>query len=357
MGIFSFLKKTETVKESKSYLAKVKFTKQLGLNGKIIAFEIPEELREKFKFIPGQYINVIPKINELKLSRSYSICSGPDESLSIGVKAIENGIVSNYLVNQLKPGDEVELSFPMGSFQLKESMKSVVCFAAGSGITPFMSFAKSLQEDQNMKLFFGNSTKESTFFLQDLQENKKVQTTYFFSKESVENCKSGRLDKQQVSELIKADLSILKSDAFFICGPEEMILAIQEVLTVFGVSKDKIHFELFTTPVLSKGNVTSSGESNFKGISKVSAILDGEIFRVDLANTGKSVLEAFIEAGAGAPYSCKGGVCCTCKAKIIEGSASMDINYSLTDEEVKAGYILTCQSHPTSEVLKIDYDV
>jgi ring-1,2-phenylacetyl-CoA epoxidase subunit PaaE len=206
-----------------------------------------------------------------------------------------------------------------------------------------------------MELFYVNSMQEQTFFKADLDALSNTKTHYYFSREKIEGHGSGRFDKQTVSEVIKQDLSILRAQAFYICGPEEMIVGIREVLRIFGVKEEHIHFELFTTPVLLAPNETVV-TSGFTGESTVIALLDGEKVEVKLKTDGKSVLEALDKTGMDVPYSCRGGVCCTCKAKIIEGSARMTINYALTDEEVKEGYILTCQSHPTSEVLKIDFD-
>ena len=357
MGLFNLFKKNAPEKKLKSVTIKVLQNEKITADGSRIHFDVPAELSTNFQFIPGQYLNIHIENGGKKHVRSYSICSGINEPLAIGVKAVENGLVSNYLVNQIKAGDSIQVDFPMGNFKLTDDLKSIVCFAAGSGITPFMSFAKSLKSDQKMRLFFGNATKESTFFLSDLSTMTNPSTTFTYTKAVYEDTRSGRLDKKLVSELIKEELSLLRADGFFICGPEEMILSIQEVLLVFGVPKEKIHFELFTTPVLIKAESKLDSSNTFKGVSQVSAILDGDIQRIELKSEGASILDALINSGMDAPYSCKGGVCCTCKAKIIEGSAKMDINYSLTDQEVQDGYILTCQAHPTSEVLKIDYDV
>lgn len=356
MGLFSRFKKDTTDKKSRSAIVQVLKNEKLTAEGSRIHFAIPAELKNAFQFVAGQYLNLHVVVNGTKHVRSYSICSGPNEELAIAVKAVEKGIVSNYLVHELKAGDEIEIDFPMGNFKLDPSLSFIVCFAAGSGITPFMSFAKSLGPMQQMRLYYGNSKKETSFFFDELSTMSNPKTTFTFSKEKNDGHLEGRLDKQQVSELIKADLTILRADAFYICGPEDMILSIQEVLHIFGISKEKIHFELFTTPVLMKPEESTPATGGFKGISQVSAILDGEIQRVELATDGKTVLEALDSVGMDVPYSCRGGVCCTCRAKIIEGSATMAINYSLTDQEVAEGYILTCQAHPTSEVLKIDFD-
>ncbi|WP_343748619.1 2Fe-2S iron-sulfur cluster-binding protein [Fluviicola sp.] len=358
MGLFSKFKKDsgKDAKKLRSGMVKVANNERITAVGSRIHFDIPQELQSQFAHIPGQYVNVHVTLNGTKHTRSYSICSSPEEKLAIAVKAIDKGLVSNYLVNELKAGDEIELDFPLGNFRLDAKAPNIVCFAAGSGITPFMAFAKSLAPDQHMRLFYGNSKIDTTFFFEEIKQMTNVSTTFYFSQEANEGHKEGRLDKLHVSELIKAELPLLRADGFYICGPEEMIMGIQEVLSVFGIAKEKIHFELFTTPVLMKPEETTV-VGNFKGVSQVSAILDGEVQRIELSTDGKTILEALDQSGMDVPYSCRGGVCCTCKAKIIEGSAQMTINYALTDEEVKEGYILTCQAHPTSEVLKLDFDV
>ena len=167
---------------------------------------------------------------------------------------------------------------------------------------------------------------------------------------------NSRIEKESFTAALKSDLAILKADGFFLCGPESMIVDIVEVLTLFGVSEDKIFYELFTTSTVLGSKATSSGGGSFSGTSRVTAILDDEEITFDLDANGATILEKVNKEGFDAPYSCKGGVCCTCKAKIIEGNATMTVNYSLTDKEVEDGYILTCQSHPASEILKISYD-
>lgn len=359
MGLFSKFKKDSSSSDAKkvrSGVVTVSNNERITSVGSRIHFDVPQDLKNQFVHEPGQYVNVHATINGTKYSRSYSICSGPDEKLAIAVKAIDKGVVSNYLVNELKAGDQIELDFPLGNFKLDTKAPNIVCFAAGSGITPFMSFAKSLGSNQKMRLFYGNSKMDTAFFFEEIKNFSNVTSTFYFSQEKVEGHAEGRLDKFHVSELIKAELTLLRADGFYICGPEEMIMGIQEVLSVFGIAQDKIHFELFTTPVLMKQEETTVVGS-FKGMSQVSAILDGEVQRIELSTDGKSILDALDQSGMDVPYSCRGGVCCTCKAKIIEGSAQMTINYALTDEEVKEGYILTCQAHPTSEVLKLDFDV
>lgn len=358
MGLFSRLKKKNepAVSHKRSELLTVLSHERITPNGVRIAFSIPEEYKELYAFKPGQYLNLHCPVNGEILNRSYSICSGPGEPIAVAVKSVESGAASNWLVDSLNAGDTLEVDYPHGNFVLDTSAPKVVAFAAGSGITPIMAIAKSIEgSEQSMQLFYGNSTMEQTFFADELQALKHTTTHFYFSRETIEGHESGRFDKQTVSEIIKKDLSLLRADAFYICGPEAMIVAIREVLEVFGVRPEKIHFELFTTPVLMVPEETI-GENDFMGESSVTALLDGEKVSIQLPTEGKTILEALDHAGMDVPYSCRGGVCCTCKAKIVEGTARMRINYALTDEEVAQGYILTCQAHPTSPVLKIDFD-
>lgn len=358
MGLFSrFSKKDQPAHEFKSALLTVASKTQLTPDAVEIRFVIPEELKDEYIFKAGQYINVTLEVNGKKETRSYSICSGENEGLAIGVKKVDAGTVSRYLVDTLNTGDAIDISKPHGNFILKSPATTVVAFAAGSGITPILSLAKKQAKAGGaFHLFYGNKSAADTMFAEQLKSIPNCTVYPFYSREEVEGAHFGRMTKQSVSETIKANLSLLRAEHFFLCGPEDMIMDIQEVLTVFGVAKDHIHFELFTPPVKMVSEATAVTAADFSGKSQVSAVLDGEIFRIELDSKGPTVLEALDKAGADVPYSCRGGVCCTCRAKIIEGSATMKVNFALTDEEVKDGYILACQSHPTSEVLKIDFD-
>jgi ring-1,2-phenylacetyl-CoA epoxidase subunit PaaE len=356
MGLFSRFKKTEsTSKNKRSAELTVLTNEKLTADSCQISFIIPDELKTDFQYIPGQYLNLHCTINNETVVRSYSICSGTNDALAVAVKRIPTGKASNWIFNELVAGSTIMVDFPQGNFQVRDTEKSIVAFAAGSGITPILSMAKSLSETR-IKLFYGNSAPESAMFLSDLTALSTVELFPFYTKSTIEGAGFGRFNKEVVTEIVKADLSILNADGFYLCGPEEMIVHVNEVLTTFGVPKEKIHFELFTTPVLLVEKETSKTEQ-FSGTSQVTAMLDGEVVKIELSGTGKSILDALDQAGMDVPFSCKGGVCCTCKAKIIEGSAAMNINYALTDDEVANGYILTCQAHPTSTVLKIDYDV
>jgi ring-1,2-phenylacetyl-CoA epoxidase subunit PaaE len=358
MGLFKKLFKKEETKQSKKssfHTVKVKEIKRLTPSSVQISFDIPSEEKSTFSFKPGQYINLKTTLNGEEIRRSYSICSGEQEDLAVGIKQIDNGVFSSYANQSLKEGDSLEISAPTGNFTLPSDVKKIVAFVAGSGITPVLSIAKSLKTDQEMHLFYGNKSLEETLFLEDLKALSKINTRIFLSQEQNDSYDSGRLNKEKIGEIIKQDLSILKSDVFMLCGPEELILNTSEVLKMFGVAPEKISYELFTTPVLLKSD-SKVEENNFTGTSKVTVILDDEKIEFELKAKGKTILNVVNLEGFDAPYSCKGGVCCTCRAKVLKGKATMDLNYSLTDQEVEEGYILTCQAHPASEEVIISYD-
>jgi ring-1,2-phenylacetyl-CoA epoxidase subunit PaaE len=204
-------------------------------------------------------------------------------------------------------------------------------------------------------LFYGNRVHDSILFHAELKTLSHIKANYYLSGEAVEGFSNGRLDKASISEAIKQNLDILKADGFFLCGPEEMIVAGVETLKLFGVSAEKIHYELFTTPsIMQSGSTTVT--TNFKGESNVKVILDGEEIDFKLKSNGKPILDILDKEGFDAPYSCRGGVCCSCKAKVLNGQVTMTMNYALTDEEVAAGYVLVCQAHPASEELTISFD-
>jgi len=354
MGIFDIFKKKEfNPKGSKGFHeVKIRLTR-LTKESVQVTFEIPSELKNTFEFIPGQYINVEVFLNGKNQRRSYSICSGKNEALSIAVKAIDKGLVSNWFNAEAKNGDIIHISKPEGGFHLSEGQKNVIAIAAGSGITPILSIAKSLEENGNLNLFFGNQSVEKSIFLNELNALSCVKGTYYLSQEQKEGYKSGRITKEHFTEEVKANLELLKADCFLICGPEGLINDTKEVLKFFGVQDSKIKFELFTTPTAVP---TAKKEMSFKGKSHIKVMLDHEVTSFDMQVPGGTILEQVEKSGLDVPYSCRGGVCSSCKAKVLEGEVTMKLNYSLTDEEVANGYVLTCQAIPQSEIVSLSYD-
>lgn len=357
MALFKLFGKKEEHKRPKGYhLVPIKKIERFNDTSVKVILDIKASQDEVFKFIPGQYLNFAIRIEGEEYIRSYSICSGKDEFIAIGVKETANGTVSTWFNRYAKEGDQILVAAPHGNFTRPADALKIVAFAAGSGITPVLSILKDLDvKNGTAHLFFGNRTEDSIMFRNEIDALKSVQTLHYLSGEEKENFGCGRIDKETTSAIIRNDLSLLKADAFFICGPELMIVEVRDKLKLFGIPDHKIHLELFTTPVLLQGDEEKK-ESDFKGISKVHVTFDKEEISFELKADGATILDKAIDGGLDAPYSCRGGVCCTCKAKVLKGEATMKINYSLTDDEVKNGYILTCQAHPASAELIVTYD-
>jgi len=354
MGILDIFKKKEFKPKGSKGFHEVKIQiNRLSKDSVKVSFEIPNELKSDFDFIAGQYINVEVFVNGKNQRRSYSICSGKNEELSIAVKAIDKGLVSNWFNTEAKTGDLIHISKPEGGFHLSEGQKNVVAIAAGSGITPILSIAKSLEGNGKLTLFYGNQTVDRSIFIQDLKLLENVTPTFYLSQETKEGFKNGRIDKENFTSEIKQNLELLKADCFFICGPEEMIHTTKEVLMFFGVQDSKIKFELFTTPTVIP---IVKKEMSFKGKSHIKVMLDHEVTSFDMNVPGGTILEQVEKSGLDVPYSCRGGVCSSCKAKVLDGAVAMKLNYSLTDEEVANGYVLTCQAIPQSSTVSLSYD-
>lgn len=351
--------KVKSKKEQSSAVLKIKQIDRLTADAVKVVFEVPESLKTSYTYVPGQYLNLIMDIDGKKENRSYSICSDINEPLAIGVKKVEKGIVSSHFNDKAKVGDEIEVGFPLGNFKMSKVDGNYVAFAAGSGITPVLSIAKLINNtaEGHLELFYANRNDQSIMFEEEINmlSADKVNTTHIFSEQEKEGFMHGMLTEEVITEIIKGNLNILKAKGFYLCGPEPVIINAQKALKKFGVSDDKMFYELFTTPVLME-STKEAVVSDFKGISKVTVILDEEEEHFELASDGDTILEEVESHGIDAPYSCRGAICCTCKAKVIKGSATMEKNFTLTDSEVKDGYILTCQAHPNSEELIISYD-
>jgi ring-1,2-phenylacetyl-CoA epoxidase subunit PaaE len=333
-----------------------------------IAFDVPEELKPDFSYLSGQYLTLKTSIKGEDVRRSYSLCSSPfEKEWRVAIKKIPNGLFSTFAFEQLNVGDRLEVMTPAGNFRLQTEIgnsKNYVLFAAGSGITPILSIAKTaLKEEQasTVTLFYGNKNFNTIIFRERLEALKnaymdRLRVIHILSRERLGyDIQKGRIDRAKADHLYKTFLEGENIDAVYICGPEEMILGVKDSMIVNGVDPNRVHFELFTT-----ANKKAIQEETIPDVSNISAnvsvIVDGDRFDLLLESSGTAVLDAAQKVGADLPFACKGGVCCTCKAKILEGSARMDVNYALEKNEVEAGYILTCQAHPTSERLIISFD-
>ncbi|MES2328320.1 MAG: 1,2-phenylacetyl-CoA epoxidase subunit PaaE [Bacteroidota bacterium] len=335
-----------------------------------ISFSIPPELREIFQYKQGQYITLRTNINGEEVRRSYSVCSSPlDNELRVAVKKVEQGIFSTHANEQLKKGDVLDVMPPLGKFFTElhpEQSKQYTGFAAGSGITPLLSIIKTTlrtEPKSSFTLVYGNRNRHSIIFKEELEALKNVymdrfRVIYILSREKTDAAINfGRIDADKCNELCNKNIDITRTDEFFLCGPENMIFSVKDQLEKMGVEKKKIHFELFTTPGGKQSSIVKP-ESLVRAEvkSKVTIKLDGISFDFDLGFEGDAILDAALKHGADLPYACKGGVCCTCRAKLIEGEVDMDVNYGLEPEEIEQGFILTCQSHPRTEKVIVDFD-
>lgn len=335
-----------------------------------IEFHLPEELKAIFEFKQGQNLTIKKDLNGEELRRNYSICTSPfDKKLKVAVKKAEGGLFSTWANEELKAGDYLDVLPPTGKFYTELNplqKKNYIAFAAGSGITPILSIIKTTlmtEAKSSFTLVYGNRTKNSIIFKEELEALKdkfidRFRIYHILSRETTDiELNNGRIDVDKLELLFSKLINIKTGDEFFVCGPEEMIFCIKGYLEGRGVASDKIHFELFTVPGEKKSEVRSQKPETEKGPkAQVSVKLDGVMFEFDLEYEGESILDAALKTGADLPYACKGGVCTTCKAKLLEGKVSMDVNWGLEPEEVAKGYILTCQSHPQTEWIVVDFD-
>lgn len=335
-----------------------------------VAFDIPENLTEAYRFLPGQYVTLRTQINGEDVRRSYSICASPlDGELRVAIKEVEEGVFSTYANRQMKVGDKLDVMTPQGNFVLEpkaENKKKYVGFAAGSGITPLMSIIKAvmaMEPNSTFVLIYGNRSSSSIIFREELDDLKntylnRLEVHHVLSREDQgSDVLFGRIDANRVKQCGESFFDAAEIDNYYLCGPGSMIEATAETLQNLGVPKARISFELFTSAGhADKATEAKTTSSTAKVASKVTVVLDGEETHFDMGSGKKTVLDAALDAGADVPFACKGAVCCTCRAKVLEGSAEMEMNYALMDDEVADGYILTCQSHPTSERLVVSYD-
>lgn len=336
-----------------------------------VAFEIPEELKASFAFHQGQSLTLRKTLNNEEVRRTYSICSSPlDNEWRVAIKKVDGGLFSSFANSTLKKGDVLEVMQPVGKFYVElnpANKKNYLGIAAGSGITPLLSIIKTtLQTELNSSftLVYGNKSRGSIIFFEELEalKNKYLQRFNFINILSRERTDAainfGRINKEKLNELEKA-VDYMSFDDTFICGPEEMIFAVKDYMELKGIDKKKIHFELFTTPGQDISKIKNQKSKTDDGPkSQVTIKLDGRSFEFGLSLTSDtSILDAALKQGADLPFACKGGVCCTCKAKLLEGKVSMDVHWGLEEEEIEQGYILTCQSHPKTEKVVVDFDV
>lgn len=337
-----------------------------------LAFDVPEELKDTFSFKQGQSLTMRAKLNGEEVRRTYSLCSSPlDNEWRVAIKKVNGGLFSSYANKQLRKGDVLEVMPPVGKFNTPldpQQQKHYVAIAAGSGITPILSIISTTLRTEprsSFTLFYANRTRASIIFKEELEALKNK----FMHRFTMHNILSreqpdapiyyGRIDQKKCEMLFTKLIDLRTADEFFVCGPEQMIFCVKEFLEQKGIDKSHIHFELFTIPG-EKSSVAAPArkqEQDEGPKSKISVKLDGVLFDFELGSKGQSILEAALAKGADLPYACKGGVCCTCRAKLVEGEVEMEVNYGLEEDEIQQGFILTCQSHPKTSKVVVDFDV
>jgi ring-1,2-phenylacetyl-CoA epoxidase subunit PaaE len=331
-----------------------------------LAFSLPDRLREAYRYAPGQYLTLRATIDGEDLRRSYSICSGLDDGeLRVVVKLVEGGAFSGWANEHLRPGDKLAVMTPGGRFGVPiepGSARTLVAFAAGSGITPVMAILKTVlrQEAGRFFLFYGNRTTDSIIFREQLEDLKdrylaRLSVFHVLSREQQDIAVlNGHLDAIKLQLLMRTVVPMAQVDQAFVCGPQPMIEGLEKALADLGMARDRIHVERFTPGAGGRPRpIVVAAADKPKAIATV--ISEGVRADIPVAE-GEAIIDAAIRAGRSLPYSCKGGMCCTCRARLLEGRVEMAVNYSLEPWETDAGYILTCQARPVTDRVVIDYD-
>ena len=338
-----------------------------------LTFDVPADLSETYRFIQGQYLTLKAEIDGTEVRRSYSICSGVDDGiLRVAVKKITGGVFSTFANEELGKGDVLEVMPPQGTFYtpLHEDNECVyLCIAAGSGITPIISIIKTIlkrEPKSRVTLLYGNQRVATIMFKEELEAIKNRYMTRFqliniLSREHQDvEILNGRINNRKGAELIQHLLDLRSIDEYFLCGPEAMISEVSRGLRSEGIDERKIHYELFAESAeAAAARVAKHHERAIKlagMVAQVSVNADGRETRFELSADGQNILDGALDNGVDLPFACKGGVCATCKARLLEGEVDMDLNHALEADELAAGYILTCQSHPITDRVVVDFD-
>ena len=351
---------------------KIKEIKKETVDCVSVLFEIPGELKNNFAFQQGQSLTMRTMINGEEVRRTYSLCSSPlDKEWRVAIKKVDGGLFSTYANDLLKKADVLEVMEPVGKFYTEldpSHKKNYLAFAAGSGITPVLSIIKTTlrtEPNSTFTLVYGNKSRASIIFFEELEglKNKFIDRFNFInilSRERTDSTiNSGRINTAKLIDLEKL-IDYSRTDEVFICGPEEMIFCVKEFFLQKRISEKYIHFELFTTSGQKAQGTRhkKQGAEDSGPKSNITVKVDGRSFDFSLSlNSDIAILDAALQQGADLPYACKGGMCCTCKAKLLEGEVEMDVHWGLEHEEIEKGFILTCQSHPKTEKVVVDYDI
>jgi ring-1,2-phenylacetyl-CoA epoxidase subunit PaaE len=335
-----------------------------------IAFEVPPQLRGAYVFTPGQHLTLRTNFDGAECRRSYSICSSVDDNeLRVAVKRVEGGAFSSF-ANRLQAGDTVDVMTPQGRFGMRsaaDAAQTYLAVAAGSGITPIMAIARTVlarEPDSRFILLYGNRTSQDIIFkeaIEDLKDRylERFTVHHVLSREQQElPILCGRLDAEKITALVGSLAPAGEIDHAFLCGPGGMIADGKAALARLGVPPERIHVEYFSTdgmPVAAHANKLAQQAAAVAPAATAQITLAGSVHVLTMQE-GETIIDAGIRHGLDMPYSCRGGMCCTCRAMLLDGKVRMDVNYSLEPWELEAGYVLTCQSHPVTDRVVLDYD-
>jgi len=337
----------------------------------VLEFNIPEQLQDTFAFNQGQHLTLRKLINDEDVRRPYSLCSSPVENLwKVAIKQLPGGVFSTYANTELQPGEMLEVMPPTGNFYVDiepGTSKNYIAFAAGSGITPILSIIKThllSEPNSTFKLFYLNQRVKSIIFKEEIEQLKnrffgRFQVFYFLTREQRDiPFLNGRFDIEKLQILTKTFIDIEDTNHCFICGPEDMIFLIRDELQAAGLDKEKIHYELFFSGNTEAVDIKIAKTLELKAEGTEVTIIDGGTeFHFIMDDNYDTILDGALAAGADLPFACKGGVCSTCKCKLIEGSVEMKVNYALEENEVENNFVLSCQAVPTSDKVIVDFDV
>lgn len=335
----------------------------------VVTFDVPQDLQDAYRYTQGQHLTLRANINNEDVRRSYSICSAvQDKSLRVAIKRVPGGAFSSWANDTLKPGIVLDVMPPMGHFNTPldpQSERHYLAFAAGSGITPMLSIIKTTLQAEprsHFTLFYGNRASSSVIFKDELAELKdlyldRFQLVYVLSREQQDiELFNGRITKEKCEQFFKSWVNLADIDTAFICGPEQMMHDVSDALQANGLAKDKIKVELFAASVPKRAHVPHARPVAGSEDCDVTLIIDGAHINFTMEKDKESVLDAALKQGIDMRYSCKAGVCSTCRCKVVDGKVDMDANYALEDYEVARGFALSCQSFPVSDKLVMDFD-
>ncbi|WP_426174286.1 1,2-phenylacetyl-CoA epoxidase subunit PaaE [Massilia sp. TWR1-2-2] len=334
-----------------------------------VTFNVPPELADSFRYQQGQHLTLRALINDEDVRRSYSICSSvQDDLLRVAIKRTTGGLFSTWANDTVKPGTVIDVMPPMGHFNTQlsaDNTRNYVAFAAGSGITPILSIIKTTllaEPNSRFTLFYGNRASSSVIFKEELTDLKdmymgRLQLAYVMSREQQDiDLFNGRITKEKTEQLLRHWIRVEDIDTAFICGPEDMMLGVSAALQEAGMPKHDIKIELFAASIPKHQHKPRALSADVPHETEVTVIMDGNHTTFAMDKDKESILDAGLRAGIDMRYSCKGGVCSTCRCKLIDGKVDMDVNYALEDYEIARGFILSCQSFPVTDKVIVDFD-